>query len=286
MDNRHLGTIGEIWRYPVKSMAGERLAQAELGTLGVPGDRGWALRDEAAGEIRGAKKLPALMQCGARYRAEPMADSIPPADIVLADGQTTATDDPEVNALLSTLVGRAVSLWPRRPAADEAHYRRGLPDHEDMETEMRAIFGRTPDEPLPDLSALPPELFTFTSPLGTYFDVSPIHLLTSASLATMGSSERFDRRRFRPNILVETTADLVGLVEGGWVGREIRVGGAVLRGELRTMRCSMIAAAQADLPKDPGVLRAVVRDADQCLGLYASVTVAGTVAVGDPVVLV
>jgi MOSC domain-containing protein YiiM len=48
----------------------------------------------------------------------------------------------------------------------------------------------------------------------------------------------------------------------------------------------MVAAAQADLPKDPSVLRAIVREADQCLGLYASVHTPGTVSVGDPVALV
>jgi uncharacterized protein len=149
-----------------------------------------------------------------------------------------------------------------------------------MERELRAIFGRTSDEPLPDLSTIPPELFEYTSPLGTYFDVSPIHLLTSASLAVLGAP---DRRRFRANVLVETEPGVTGLVEAGWVGRTIAIGGASIRGELRTMRCGMVTQAQPELPKDPAVLRAIVRDADQCLGLYASVASGGTVAVGDPV---
>lgn len=58
-----LGKIREIWRYPFKSMQGECLERCEVGTLGLPGDRGWALRDEAAGEIRGAKKMPSLLLC-------------------------------------------------------------------------------------------------------------------------------------------------------------------------------------------------------------------------------
>src|SRR5438046_10423198 len=69
----HLGRVIEIWRYPVKSMGGEELERCALGKLGVPGDRGWAVRDEAAGEIRGAKKLPALLQLAARYLEEPAA---------------------------------------------------------------------------------------------------------------------------------------------------------------------------------------------------------------------
>ena len=66
-----VGTIREIWRYPVKSMAGQRLDRCTVGPAGIPGDRGWALRDDDAGEIRGARKMPVLMQCAARYRSEP-----------------------------------------------------------------------------------------------------------------------------------------------------------------------------------------------------------------------
>ena len=31
--------VKEIWRYPIKSMAGERMLQAEVGDLGIAGDR-------------------------------------------------------------------------------------------------------------------------------------------------------------------------------------------------------------------------------------------------------
>ncbi len=41
--------------------------------------------------------------------------------------------------------------------------------------------------------------------------------------------------------------------------------------------------AQADLPRDPSVLRTIVRQANQCLGLYASVLEPGRVAAGDVV---
>jgi hypothetical protein len=286
MSEQRIGVVRELWRYPVKSMGGEQIARCSLGELGIPGDRGWALRDETAGEIRGAKKMPALMQCSARYRTEPDTDGIPAADIVLPEGQATATDDPAVEGKLSALVGRRVTLHPRRPVDDTTHYRRGLPDHADMETELREIFGRLPDEPLPDLSVLPPELFEYTSPLGTYFDLAPIHLLTTASLAALGSADAFDRRRFRPNVLIETDPATAGLVEAGWGGRTIRVGGATLRGDIPTMRCVMVTLAQPGLPKAPAVLRTIVRDAGQNLGLYASVTGGGDVAVGDPVVLV
>src|ERR671916_272755 len=203
-----VGRVKEVWRYPFKSMAGERLEAAAVGARGLWGDRGWALRDEEAGEIRGAKISPALMLCAARYREEPAPEGAPPhADITLPDGTETSTDDARVNELLSGLLGRRVTLWPLRPASDRAHYRRAIPAARVVgflsrsrnfrrlaigamrlvgkDKELRDDFGREPGEPLPDLSALPAEIFEFTSPPGTYFDAFPIHLLTTASLGAM-----------------------------------------------------------------------------------------------------
>src|SRR5215210_9178834 len=124
-----VGRVREVWRYPVKSMAGERLEAAGVGASGLYGDRGWALRDEEAGEVRGAKKSPALILCAARYREQPAGAGSPPphADITLPDGSQTATDAADVNERLSELVGRRVTLWPLRPASDRAHYRRAIP---------------------------------------------------------------------------------------------------------------------------------------------------------------
>jgi hypothetical protein len=281
-----VGVVRELWRYPVKSMGGERLERATLGPIGIPGDRGWAVRDETAGEIRGGKKLPRLMHCTARYLREPDAADVPHAEITLPDGRVVTTDDAAIAERLSALVGRAVTLWPRRPAEDREHYRRAVPDKPDLIDELRDIFGRLPDEPLPDLSVFGPELMEFTSPLGTYFDAFPVHVLTTASLAALGVDappERFDRRRFRPNVLVESAAGTRGLVDAGWTGKRLRVGRAELQVQMPTVRCSMTVQSQPGLPKDPLVLRAIVRDADQSLGVYATVVAPGPVAVGDAV---
>lgn len=281
-----VGRVLEIWRYPVKSMAGESLSRAAIGARGIPGDRGWALRDEAAGEIRGAKKMPVLMRCAARYDAEPTESVIPPVTMTLPDGGTVRSGDADAAARLSALTGRPLTLWPQQPPERTEHYRRGRPDSPDFETELRQIFGRLPDEPLPDLSVLPPELFEYTSPLGTYFDVAPLHLLTTSSLATLAAGTpgaAFDRRRFRPNLLIEPASDAGGLVENDWCGRRLRIGAAEIAVAIPAMRCSMITQAVGELPKDPAVLRAVVRSANQNLGVYASVEQAGAVRVGDEV---
>ena len=134
----------------------------------------------------------------------------------------------------------------------------------------------------------PAELFEFTSPRGTYFDAFPIHLLTTASLemmARLNPSATWDRRRFRPNFLIETKADIKGLVEAEWGGRKLHVGGVELKCEIPTVRCGMTIQAQAGLEKEPSILRTIVRDADQNLGVYASVLKSGAVKVGDPVEL-
>lgn len=283
-----VGRVTEIWRYPVKSMGGERLERCALGARGIAGDRGWALRDEAAGEIRGAKKLPRLLECAARYLAEPIGDRVPPAEITLPDGRRVLSDAPDAAEDLSALLGRRVTLWPLRPSEDAAHYRRGLPDDPNFEGEMRAVFGRLADEPLPDLTIFPPELFEYTSLPGTYFDALPVHLITTASLAelerlTPGS--RFDRRRFRPNFLIEPTDGKTGLVEQDWCGRTLRIGGATIAAEIPCPRCVMTTLPQGDLPKDPAVLRTVVHHAAQNVGLYANVAAVGEVRVGDVVEL-
>src|SRR6266705_6837426 len=100
-----IGTIKQIWRYPVKSMSGEILADCTVGSLGIPGDRGWALRDEARREITNGKRIPALMQCAASYREQPTTEHIPSVEIILDDGTRLQSGDPNINARLSEALG-------------------------------------------------------------------------------------------------------------------------------------------------------------------------------------
>ena len=303
-----IGTIREIWRYPVKSMAGQQLDSCTLGLVGIPADRGWALRDETTGEITNGKRFPLLMQCAARFRSEPVDDSIPQVEIAFPDGSVTASDADDVNKRLSDLLGKPVTLWPRLPEDDLEHYRRKskaarvfgklarfrpvrgalptLTSFGSANAELRELFSREPNEPIPDISTLPPELMEFTSPPGTYFDAFPLHLLTTSSLAMMkrlNPEAIWDRRRFRPNFLIES--QLSGFIELEWGLQRLRIGTAHIQCKVPTARCGMTTHAQKDLPKDPSVLRTIVKDADQNLGIYASVVVAGEVNVGDAVEL-
>ena len=295
----------------MKSMAGERLAECSVHSLGIPGDRGWALRDETSREITNGKRIPLLMQCAALYREHPTNGTIPHVDITLPCGKTIGSDDPVVNSRLSEVLGKSVTLWPLQPASNKTHYRRAqvgsrlagrlsqfsafravlptLTSFGSMKAQLREMFSREEDEPIPDISILPPEVLEFTSPPGTYFDAFPIQLLTTASLATMSKHNPtaiWDTRRFRPNFMIKTEGGLEGLIESDWGGRTLRLGNVELKCEIPTARCGMTTHAQSDLPKDPSVLRTIVRDADQNLGVYASVITTGQVFEGDPVELV
>src|SRR5215207_8545267 len=97
-------TVTEIWRYPVKSMGGERLDNVAVDERGMAADRMWAVRDPELGSITTARRRPALLRCGARYPADPLG-SAPEVVIVLPDGEEISSADPAVHARLSELVG-------------------------------------------------------------------------------------------------------------------------------------------------------------------------------------
>jgi uncharacterized protein YcbX len=305
-----IGTVQQIWRYPVKSMAGQRLRECEVGSLGLPGDRGWSVRDEIKSEIKTGMRIPLLMECASEYLEEPRDESVPHVNIKFPDGSSVASDDPDLNSKLSAVLGKSVRLWPRQPASDKEHYRRPgaaarllapltdvpgfrallptitkLPN---IDATLRAAFSRTPEEPLPDISKLPRTLFEFTSPPGTYFEAFPIHVLTTASLAAMtqfNPNANWDVRRFRPNFFIETVDGIAGLTEAEWAGRILRIGAAEVKCEIPAVRCGMTTNAQAGLAKDNSVLRTIVKEAKQNLGVYANVTSSGKVCEGDRVEL-
>jgi len=284
-----VATIAEIHRYPMKSMAGERLDSVRVADDGVRGDRCWAARDEERGGIEGARKLPALLGCSARFDA-PVAEAgaLPVPRIELPDGTSLAANTGEAAERLSALTGRRLTLWPRLPADDEAHYRRGAGDHEDLMEELRAVFGRLPDEPLPDLASFPRETLLSSTIPGTYFDCYPLFLLTKTSLESLTAAKpdsRFDARRFRPNLLLDAAAT-EGFPENEWVGRRLQVGEATFRVAMECPRCVMTTHAFADLPEDPGIMRTLVKENGGNVGVYCAVETPGTVRENDAVVLV
>ena len=279
-----VGTIREIWRYPVKGMAGERLDAASLGDMGLAGDRTWALRDTARKEIQSCKFRPELLLCAARARPGVEGQ----IDVTFPDGAVVGSDDPAIHARLSALVHHGSTLEALRPATDQAFYRRHKLDDHTWLDELKATFIREPGEPLPDFSKIPPPLVDFVSIPGTFFLVTPLHVVTTATLAALkarNAGADWDRRRFRPNFLIETLPGKAGFVEQDWVGKRLVFGDATVECAGATPRCGAVTRAQPGFGADKSILRTVVKEADQNVGIYGLVSGTSEVRAGDPVFL-
>ena len=272
----HHISVTQIWRYPVKSMMGERLFGAELGENGIPGDRAWAVRDEKRGGIRGAKKIPQLMDMEASSRGD--------APLIIArDGHSAVANEPHIHQWLSEKLNHPVTLWPLVPPEQLDHYRRGAPDSDNPLEEFRTVMGRLPGESLPDFSDMP-ELLEFESPPGTYFDAFPILLLSQQSLQTLNAlyeESIFDVRRFRPNVLLDFTNSDMPFPEQDLIGKSVTIGDAVLDVVAPCPRCSMTTHAFADLPKDTKIMRRLVEETDGNLGVYATIRTPGAIKEND-----
>ncbi|MGR6429659.1 MOSC domain-containing protein [Rhizobium sp. PAMB 3174] len=120
------------------------------------------------------------------------------------------------------------------------------------------------------------------------YDVSPLHLLTSASvehLKSLHPAGNPDRRRFRPNIFMDAESDITGFAELGWIDRPIRLGfvdGTVIA---PTKRCGFTILAQEGLENDPEILRNVMKFGARNMGVYCAPGATGVLKVGDVVCL-
>jgi uncharacterized protein YcbX len=165
----------ELWRYPVKSLQGERLDVAEFGGEGIAGDRQWALFDLDTGFGLTARREPDLLFAAARVREHGGVE------VVLPDGTVTADD-----AVLSDWLGRRVQL--RSAAAVTERPRFEAPD--DNFAESRRGW------------------HDWMGGEGAFHDDAEgrVSLISTATLGT------WDRRRFRSNVVLDGAGEdrLVG----------------------------------------------------------------------------
>ena len=286
--------VSGLWRYPVKSMAGEALTSLSLDRGGPRGDRLWAARDVERGAIASARRLPGLLLCAARYRAEPDgtagADHVPPVIVTLPDGTEVASDDPAVHAALSSALDRDLQLVAL--SADPRSVR--LPWRERLTGFTPAAFARdfglVPGDRVPRLNRLGlGTLFTlarYSTPPGRFVDVSPVHVLTEASLAAVGAvldGDPLDPRRFRPNVVLSGADGASALPELGWAGGALTIGAARLHVTTPTVRCVVPSRPQVDVALDKRVTRAVAGVGDRFLGAYGDVVRPGVLALHDDV---
>jgi uncharacterized protein YcbX len=286
-----VGSVAEIWRYPVKSMGGERLAQSAIATRGLHADRMWAVRDVELDTFTTARRWPVLLQCSARFAQDPADRSAEPGDVLevivtFPDGRELSSSDPAMDDHLSDLIGKPARLESLPALSEKQRYR----TPQLTKADLRRQFVIPDGEPLPDFSMFPvrklAELARYATPMGALYDAYPILLMTRASLRAMAErapGSQFDVRRFRPNVLIDR--DGAELAEFGWCGGRLHAPNVTFDAEIPTVRCSIPTRQQGDLPADPDVLRTVNAHADHCLGVYANVATAGTLAEGDPLEL-
>ena len=114
-----VGTVVGLWRFPVKSMAGEQIAEAELTERGLVGDRRYALIDVQTGKVVSAKSVrlfPNVLGCQARFIEAPRAgQEMPPVRIVLPNGTSVTSDASDSDRVLSAYFGRDVTLARTAP---------------------------------------------------------------------------------------------------------------------------------------------------------------------------
>lgn len=278
MAQSQVGVIKELFRYPVKSMLGERLTEVEIGLKGVIGDRAWALR-EINGRIVTAKKWANMLGFRASYEGTPAPSQLAPVKITLPDGSSVHADDPGASDVISSYLGRPVKLERARP--DERSR---------AEIDPATVFGDVgvanvnpgfTEATLPD---------TFGLPHGTFFDSAMIHVLATSTLEHMrsliGADAQLDPRRFRPNIVVETDPRLTGFVEDEWVGGILEAGAAVKIVAIKqALRCVMTTHQQSELVRDLRILRTAAQHHNAKVGVFASIGAPGKVRVGDSIYL-
>ena len=167
--------VAELWRYPVKSLQGERLTTVDVGPEGLAGDRQWALFDVATGYGLTARRVPDLLFLSGRLRADGHVE------VVVPDGTVTSDD-----AVLSEWLGRSVALRAAADAPGERLY--------ENPNEVGAAGEYDWD--------------AFPGARGAFHDSSR----TRVSLVSTGTLGTWDRRRFRANVVLDGTGEdaLVG----------------------------------------------------------------------------
>ncbi len=287
-------SVSQLWRYPVKSMGGTAVDEVHIDRRGVHADRLWAVRDVENDITATARRVPALLKCTARYLTEPDRRAgpgrVPAVVITFPDGSEARSDDAGVDERLSEACGRRLAMTSLPPEADTSVHKLRLRQvlGAYAPSELRRDFGLTDTDEMLDTSVFSlREVFTlarFSTPPGTFVDLSPVHLLSSNSLAALSADgSGLDVRRFRPNVLVDAGDSAADYPEAAWAGARVHVGEATLRVSGQTIRCVMPTRPQPGLEADRAITRLLAERTHRFLGVYADVAWPGTVRIGDTV---
>lgn len=235
-----IGTVAEIWRYPLSACPGEQLETSDLTAHGLTGDREWAVSDSATGEVAAPERAkewrPSLTVAVRSSAAGPQI-------LVDRDGWVSC-ESAEALEALERIFGFPVEIKRLAAASSEADEGYAVPRYD------RAPIHLITTAALDELRSL------------------------------VSTPRAAEVRRFRPNVVIATEPGVGGFAEHGWVGQELGIGHAVLRVDQLCARCALPTLAQSDLPVDAGVLRGLARHAGGSFGVLCSVVVPKQIAVG------
>ena len=207
------GTVISLWRYPVKSMMGEELNSSYITERGLVGDRTYAVVDKQTGKVASAKnprKWGSLFDFRSMFIDSPHnVHDIPPVRITFPDGSNILSNHQkdDIDSNLSKAFNREVTLM-KASGFEKPSYEEYWPD----------IDGLAQRETVTD-EAMPSK---------TFFDIAVIHILTTSTingLRELYPEGRFEVRRFRPNIVVESASEEKNkkkndFIENSWVGKK------------------------------------------------------------------
>ncbi len=261
---RVIGRVESLWRYPVKSMRGERLDEAFAGFAGIYGDRIYAFRSAGAPAgfpfLTGREQERMLLYQPRFRRAEPM--HLPPnltEAEAMAPGVTAVYPDPE-----DATVDVDTPAGDRLPIGDATLIRRLC---EGLDARHALSLIRT-DRSMTDCRP-----------------ISVFGVWTARKLSDEIGIP-IDQRRFRANIYVDF-ASQKGFAEDELVGATVKIGRKLIISILeRDPRCKMITLDPETAQQNPDVMRCLARNHDGKAGVYAAVLVEGAVRTGDDLVLV
>lgn len=255
-------TVSSLWRYPVKSMAGEELAEVDVNVRGLSGDRAYALVDTStnkAGSAKNVKRFGELL----KWRAE-FLDGV--VRMTMPDGRVLLSDEPDADAVLASIFGATVSLVSHAPKGLMLQFAAGTLGGKHAETTELPVSSGAPE--------------------GTLFNYAPVHLVTTSTLRQL----KAEAHRFRPNLIVDS-GDETGFPENSWPGRTLAIGpDLLLRASIPCPRCVITTLPRTGLPLDSSILRTIaelntVNLGDfgnlPCAGVYADVIRPGRIRSGD-----
>ncbi len=240
--------VAEIWRYPVKSVGGERLDSAVVTARGVIGDRSHGIVDVETGNVLTARRAPELLFASARLVGASVSSGV---ELTLPDGtqlDVARRDREEVDDALSGWLGRRVEL--RSAGADGGTYEAPM----DVEHDADWVSWKGP---------------------GLAWHDSGRARVSIVSAHSLGG---WDRRRFRANVVVS------GSGEDALVGRRLGIGTVHLDVVKQIGRCVMVTRPQPGIERDLDVLRTINRERDGCLAVGCLVARPGMLMTGDDVV--